>query len=251
MNKSTESKPKGNSANRSDPVSVEDPTPGLFRYYIAAGLAALAVVAIVLGIILRQFAVRDLLNQVEAQNIAMAQQFTNLTWPQFASFVEEASGLGAEALRDHPETANLRQALQEQVDDPAVVGITLYDREGLIVCSTDAAEIGEYRSYAGGFVSATQRWYRERRITTALAHHDTFNAIEGTITNREIASSYVPIEPSGATWPVEGVLQISHDVTHQVQAINHTLRNAMAVIMVILAVLMGLSLLARRRVRGG
>lgn len=249
MNKTTGTSQNGSPVSATSPVSVEDQTPRLFRYYTIAALVALAIVTIVLGIIYRQLAVMNLTNQAESQNVALARRFTNSTWPQFESFVDEASDLSPEELLDHPQTARLRQAILEQIDDPSVfVGVTLYDPEGLIVFSTEDTEIGEYRSEADGFV--TDRWrYWDDRVTTELLHYDTFSAFEGTIHDRELASSYVPIYRDVSPHSVEGVIQVYQDVTPTLQGIKRTQRNAIAGVMITLVLLAGLSLIIQRSPR--
>jgi hypothetical protein len=250
MNKTTGTSQNGSPVSATSPVSVEDQTPRLFRYYTIAALVALAVVTIVLSIILRQLAVKNLTNRAESQNVALARKFANSTWPQFEPFVDEASDLSPEELLDHPQTARLRQAILEQIDDPSVfVGVTLYDPEGLVVFSTEDTEIGEYRSDADGFVFATQWWYRDDRETTELRHYNTFSAFEGTINDRELVSSYVPIYRDGRTGPIEGVIQVYQDVTPALQGIKRTQRNAIAGVMLALVVLAGLSLFIRRSPR--
>ncbi|MCH7480522.1 MAG: EAL domain-containing protein [Chloroflexi bacterium] len=61
-------------------------------------------------------------------------------------------------------------------------------------------------------------------MESKLAHRDTFSAFEGTIEDRYIIESYVPLR-MGATDPIEGVFEVYTDVTSSLEAIKSAQRN--------------------------
>lgn len=201
----------------------------LVRYFSITSLIAFLVVAAVLGVFYRQAAVSDLITLGEWNNVGLTQTFANSLWPEFADFAHEAQGLSGEELRSHPQIARLHQAVLAQMKGLNVIKIKVYNLEGLTIFSTEAAQIGEDKSGNAGFQAA-----RHGVVATELTHRDTFSAFEGTIENRDVISSYVPIFADGE---VQGVFEVYDDVTPLLQRIEGTQRTIILVVVLALAVL--------------
>ncbi|MCI0423785.1 MAG: hybrid sensor histidine kinase/response regulator, partial [Acidobacteria bacterium] len=180
----------------------------LLRFFSITSLIAFIIVTVLLGAFYRQTALTDLIELEESKNVVLAQAFANSLWPQFAPFVTSVSGLNGDELRARPETARLHQAVLAQMKGLSVVKVKVYNLEGLTVFSTEASQIGQDKSANAGFLSA-----RSGRIASELTHRDTFSAFEGTIEDRDVFSSYIPIQRSGSTGTIEGVFELYSDVT--------------------------------------
>ena len=202
----------------------------LLRYFSITSLIAFLIVTGLLGSFYRKTALRDLIEFEENKNVALTQAFSNSLWPQFAPFVTSVSGLRGEELRALPETARLRQAVVAQMDGLSVVKVKIYNLEGLTVFSTEASQIGEDKSTNAGYLSA-----RSGNVASELTHRDTFSAFESTIEDRDVLSSYVPIQPGGPTGPVEGVFELYTDVTSLLERIKLTERNVVVEVSLILS----------------
>jgi PAS domain S-box-containing protein len=129
----------------------------------------------------------------------------------------------------------MREAVLAQMAGLSVVKVKVYDLDGLTVFSTEEAQIGQSKRDNAGFLSA-----RDGVVATELTHRDTFSAFEQTIENRDVISSYVPIQPNGPGTPVEGVFEIYDDVTPLLDHIEQTQRNVIVGVVVVLAVLYGI-----------
>lgn len=209
---------------------VEGQTFRLLRYYSVASLVAFVVVAALLGAFYRQVAVNNLVDLGESKNVALTQVFANSLWPEFAPFVAMASEMSGDELRAYSETARLRQAVLEQIDGLSVLKIKVYDLEGLTVFSTEAAQIGQDKSDNAGYLAA-----RSGQVATELTHRDTFSAFEGEIEDRDVISSYVPIQMNGQRGRIEGVFEVYDDVTPLLESINRTQTNIVLGVTLILA----------------
>jgi hypothetical protein len=186
-------------------TSKPQPFP-LLRYFSITSLVAFVLVAISLVIFYRQIAVAELMVVGESKNAAITQSFSNAIWPEYKTFLSSAASLGPEAIRAHPETARLRQAVLEQTRGLTIVKVKIYDLNGMTVFSSQESQIGEDKSSNPGFIKALNGG-----IASELTHRDTFSAFEGEIENRDVISSYVPIRGSDSR--VEGVFEVYDDVT--------------------------------------
>lgn len=211
----------------------------LVRYFSITSLIAFVIVTIVLGAIYRQAAVQDLLALGESNNTALTQAFANSLWPEFEPLVEESASLEVEEVRNHPRIPTLHERVGEQMDGLNVVKVKVYNLDGLTVFSTEAAQIGEDKSANAGFLTA-----RGGEVATELTHRDTFSAFEGTIENRDLISSYVPIRVDGE---VVAVFEVYEDVTPLLARIGQTQRILIISVVGALALLYGVLFFAVKR----
>jgi putative methionine-R-sulfoxide reductase with GAF domain len=189
----------------------------LLRVFSVTSLIAFVAVAVLLGMFFRRAVLTNLLELEESHNVALTQAFANSLWPQFAPFVASASGLSGDELRAHPETARLHQAVLAQMRGLEVVKVKVYDLNGLTVFSTEAAQIGQDKGTNAGYLAA-----RSGQVASELTHRDTFSAFEGTLEDRDVFSSYIPIRRGDAGGAVEGVFEVYTDVTPLLQRLEQT-----------------------------
>lgn len=195
----------------------------LLRYFSITSLIAFVIVAVLSGWFYRQIVLNNLKEIAENKNVALTQTFSNSLWPRFAPFVESASALGPEELQNHPQIAELRQAVLNQMVGLSVVKVKVYDLNGKTVFSTETRQIGEDKSANAGFLAA-----RSGQVASELTHRDTFSAFEGEIEDRDVFSSYIPIRRGGAAGPIEGVFEVYDDVTPLVNRLNRAQQNIIA-----------------------
>lgn len=204
----------------------------LKRYFSLTSLIAFVIITLLLGAFYRQLALRDLLELQESKNAALTQAFVNSLWPEFAPFVATASTFAPAELAAQPEIPQLHQAVVAQMQGLSVVKVKVYNLDGLTVFSTEAAQIGEDKSSNAGYLAA-----RSGQIASELTHRDTFSAFEGTIEDRDLFSSYVPIRRHGLTGEVEGVLELYDDITPFIQRLERTQRNLVGGVILLLLLL--------------
>lgn len=201
----------------------------LVRYFSITSLAAFVIVVIILGVFYRQLAINDLVALRENNNVALTQAFANSLWSEFEHFVMTASELPPDQLADSPEIDHLRRDVLAQMDGLSIIKIKVYNLDGLTVFSTEAAQIGQDKSDNVGYLSA-----RSGQVATELTHRDTFSAFEGTIEDRDVISSYVPIIRGGE---IKGVFEVYDDVTPLLQRIESTQTHVIAGVILILSIL--------------
>ncbi len=187
----------------------------LVRFFIITSTVAAAAITLVV-VVHRQNEVARLIEFAESQNVALARSFANTIWPRFSSYVISASEVDDDELRARPEMRAIREAVNAVSVGLPVLKVKIYNLEGLTVYSSDPAEIGENKSNNPGFFSAA----REGRPASRLTFRDTLSSFEGTVQDRDLVESYLPIRHRDG--PVEGVFELYTDVTPLLASIKRS-----------------------------
>ena len=106
---------------------------------------------------------------------------------------ELLAGTGQQVIRDR---------VLRQMTGLSVVKIKIYNLDGLTIFSTDERQVGEDRSGNEGFRQA-----RDGLVASAIIYRDKFDAFEGTLSNRNLIYSYVPVRPAAGLAP-EAVFEV-------------------------------------------
>lgn len=212
----------------------------LIRYFTILSMIAFILVAVSLVFFYRRVATNELLEIGESKNVALTQTFSNSIWPGYASYLSSVSNLSADEIRVQPETNQLRLAVLEQMNGLSVIKVKIYNLEGITVFSTQESQIGEDKSENEGFLIALNGG-----LASELTHRDTFSAFEGEIEDRDVISSYIPIQRGDSG--VEGIFEVYDDVTPLLDSISIAQRNiAIGVTLILLLLYITLLLLVRR-----
>jgi two-component system cell cycle sensor histidine kinase PleC len=184
---------------------------------------------------------RLMIEWTEKQNLVLARSFANAVWPRVSSYVASASTLSGDELRASPEAHAFREAVDELTAGLPILKVKVYDLQGLTVYSSQLSEIGENKSHNLGFLTSA----RAGTPASKLTYRDTLSAIPGTVTDRDLVESYLPIR--GATGEVEGVFELYADVTPQVAQINRGTAGFAAALLLSFGLMYGALFLIVRR----
>ncbi|MEA5468316.1 sensor histidine kinase [Spirulina sp. 06S082] len=204
----------------------------LIRYFSIASLTAFSIVIVVLGEFYRQQSIKILIEKGEENNVALAKSFSNTIWSEFSDFVDSTTDLSNEELKSHPETELLRQKILNQMEGLPVVKVKVFSLSGRIIFSTEPKQIGDYKEDYSGFIAA-----RSGQLQTKLGHRETFSAFAERIQDRQLLSSYVPIQRGRNSAEIEGVLELYSDVTPLYTKIGQLQRSVTLVCTLILSIL--------------
>ena len=203
----------------------------LTRNYSIASLIGIALVSITIVYYYQSLAVRALMERESDSNSDIARTIANAFWPKYADFVRQAGAVPPGELAALPVIDQIRQDIQHRVEGLRVVKVKIYDLKGMVVFSTQAAQIGDQRGGNTGFLSA-----RAGRAASEILFRDTFSAFEGSIYDRDLVASYVPARRS-FDQPVEGVFEIYSDVTPLLADIDNGSNQILVIITSLMLVL--------------
>ncbi len=212
----------------------------LVRLFVLTSAAA-AVVIVAVAVFYRKSETDRLIAFAENQNVALARSFANTIWPRFSSYVKSASGLDKEELPTRPEMREINEAVQTISAGLPILKVKIYDLQGLTVYSSKPTEIGEEKiDNPDSFAAA-----RDGRPASKLTYRDAFSSFEGTVQNRDLVESYLPIRQGAG--PVEGVFELYTDVTSLLARIRRSTTNLIVGFLVMFGVVYGSLLLIVRR----
>ncbi len=212
----------------------------LRRYFSLTCAAALVVVTVVLLILYRQNALDELVESAEGQNVTLARSFANILWPHFADYVTSVSEVDGDTLRARPETRELRETLRTLTAGLPVLKVKIYNLNGLTVYSSQPSQIGANKSNNLGFLKSA----REGKPASKLSYRDTFSAFSGTVENRDLVESYLPVW--GRDGEIEAVFELYTDVTPLMARIERRTTRLMLGVMVIFGLFYGVLFLIIR-----
>jgi Diguanylate cyclase, GGDEF domain len=184
----------------------------LTRFFSVTSLLGVAFVTACLLWTYRQITIAQLVQHESRANADLTQAFANAVWQRYRGLVAGAAGRSRESLKSDPSLVQLRADLLRQMKGLSIAKVKIYDVGGLTVFSTDEAQIGEDKSGNAGVVAA-----RAGRVTSQITYREKFDAFEGTLAQRNLIASYVPVRLSVGA-PVEGVFEVYSDVTDLLRA---------------------------------
>ena len=212
----------------------------LVRFFLATG--AIVAAAIVLAFYLyRQSEVERLIELAEHQNVELARSFANTIWPRFSFLLMPSSGPDEDDPLTDPRIRELTEAVKTVTAGLPVLKVKIYTLDGRTAYSSNLVEIGEYKTSNPGFFSAAQ----EGRPASKLTFRDTFSSFEGTVQERDLVESYIPIRRSDG--PVEGVFELYTDVTSLMADIESSTTNLLIGFLPVFGLLYGMLFIAVRR----
>lgn len=167
----------------------------------------------------------SLVSTHEAGHVTLARVFANALWTShFAQLVKQAQAVapcpaaakGPEAQACHatartqlmalPAFGRIDAPVRELMRTTTVFKIKVYDTRGVTVYSSELPQVGEPKADNLGWQGAMAG-----KPTSELVHRNQFSAFEGSVKDRDLIQSYVPV--AAADGGVAGVLEIYSDVT--------------------------------------
>ena len=211
----------------------------LTRYFTVLSLLLMGLAGGVLGHFVHRQESAQLLHMAEARNVATTRVFKNALWNNFSVLIDPSTAADADSLRRIADSLGLHSKAAELMRDSEVVKVKVYNLAGLTVFSSDPKQIGEDKRANPGFAAAVAGG-----VSSELSHRDSFDAFEGTKTDIDVISSYVPIVVDGRG---VGVFEVYQDVTRFVAEVEGTRRMIWLTVFGVLFALYLLQLLVVRR----
>jgi signal transduction histidine kinase len=180
----------------------------LTRNFAIGALVVMATVAAVSVQFDRQLATRQLQETAERHSAALSRTAADIPWRRFAYFVHSAERLEAGKIRSYWQTEDLARDIRDLLAGTEVLKVRLHDARGRTVFSTEEAEIGGDDSGDPGLRTA---FAGETASRLAFVEH--IGSLGGSVTQRWVLSSYVPLRSPVGAGDMTGVVEIHSDVS--------------------------------------
>lgn len=195
----------------------------LLRFYSVTSCIIFIATIVALTLFYRQVTIHWLENFAESGNLSLAQALLNSVHPEFDAYLNGSPGDELEP------PAVLLATVAKMTRNTSVESVKIYNRNGRVVFSTQADEIGASAADAPGFLSASNG-----KFFSGLTIRDSFTSLKADKDN--LMHTYIPIQ-NGPSEPVLGVLEIHADMTHLIRKRDRVLFVTLAGTAVIMALL--------------
>jgi len=203
----------------------------IYRYLSMASAVLLLAALVLIAWFYNQQATRDLIEMTNRHHIAVDRILSNTIWSHYRDHLTAAETMSGGALRAHPKTAEMSHLISKITEGVHILKVKIYSRDGLIVFSTDPADIGGDYSDSTAFIAAAT----EGRSSSELSYKDRFSAFSGELFDRDIVETYLPTVAAGGN--IIGVIELYSDVTDSKKQIDATTIRIVVVLAVIFGVM--------------
>lgn len=185
----------------------------LVRSFSLASALAIVIVCAVLGLVLQDKMMNEMVADAELRNASLARSFANTLGPGLKLFLDSSAGPPRSGLVQSAEFRGLDDYFRLTTEGLDILKIKVFRLDGATVYSSDRAQLWEDRATNPGFQAA-----RGGNAASNLVFKSQFNAFEGLVEDRDLVASYVPIHFAGE---VVGVLEVYSDVTSTVTRVQN------------------------------
>ncbi len=215
----------------------------LSRYFSTVSFILIVLAAGVLGPLYQKLSLQQMQMLAESRNVAMAQTFQNALHGALDALIGNSVGLDSTTLRDSDDLRHLQQQAAELMKGTAVIKIKVYNRIGSTIFSTDPGQIGESKLDNSSFRASIKGV-----VVSELTHRDRIDTFEGTKSDVDVLSSYIPIV--GKDKSIDGVFELYQNVTPFVEQLQRSMWWATAAVVLTFAALYFMQFLVVRRAQG-
>ena len=191
----------------------------LYVRYTLPAFAVIAFCVLGLGLILTlhladEVARQSVLHTAESESQTLTQVFVSEVWDDLERLLPEP-GADIDAARQNPHLRAIDARIRRFTQQTGVVKIKVFNLDGMTMYSSELRQIGEDKSLNSGFVAA-----RHGKIASELSFRGKFNAFDGELHERNLISTYVPVNTGRG---VKAVVEIYIDGTDSLSHTDHNL----------------------------
>jgi two-component system, NarL family, sensor kinase len=218
----------------------------LLRLFFSISVISIVVTTALLTLFYRQLTIQATVNLAQASGMALAQTALISVRPELDDYLATAAHADSRELAAQRLAARLADVVKELMRDSVglVMRVMLFDRQGVVIFSTDRDQIGHSHANNAGFISAING-----RVASNLNYRDIFNHFDSETKTANLMEIYVPVR-AGATESVDAVFESYTDVSPLVAQNQRAVFIVLTGVGLVLLLLNGvLILLVRRALR--
>ncbi len=208
----------------------------LTRTFSITSLLGIVTIVVALGLFYRWVSIDNLKAQATRANSELAQAISNTLRENVNSLLDYEDQGGAHiSLADSLLVKEIDAAVLPRLQGLSVIKIKIFDLHGHTIYSTDHSQIGKDESQGLGVRQALLGVKADK-----MSFREHFIGINGSVSNRHVVASYIPIRSSsaeGEEGPVEGVFEIYTDVTPLVKGVEQTALQVLGIVALLMLAL--------------
>ena len=147
--------------------------------------------------------------------MATTQIFASEVWPEIAPLLPPPDATASE-MRANPALLSIDKRIRLFIRNTDIVKVKIFNLKGLTVYSSEVQQIGDDKSSTSGFTSA-----KGGKAVSELTFRATFKSFDGSVLDRNLVSSYVPVNQEGR---LEGIAEIYTDRTREIAETENQLQ---------------------------
>jgi signal transduction histidine kinase/ActR/RegA family two-component response regulator len=170
-------------------------------------LFAISVALLVTWRVVSQTTQEAVVGTTAVANLAMSEIFASEVWPDVKPLLPQADVTASRA-RENPNLPAVDALVRRFSRNTDIVKVKIFDLKGMTLYSSEARQIGDDKSQTTGYRSA-----RSGSAVSELTFRDSFKGFSGDLSDRNLVSSYVPVNAAGV---LECVAEIYTDRTREI-----------------------------------
>ena len=191
----------------------------LYVRYTLPAFAVIAFCVLGLGLILTLHLAEDtarqsVLHSAETESQTLTRVFVSEVWNDLERLLPEP-GADVDTARQNPHLRAIDARIRHFTKNTGIVKIKVFNLAGMTMYSSEMRQIGENKSGNPGFVAALGG-----KSASELSFRGEFNAFDGELHDRNLVSTYVPVESGSA---VKAVVEIYIDRTDSLMRTDQNL----------------------------
>jgi len=234
-------------------MAIQSNMVKVLRLFLIVGSISVVLTTMLLTLTYRQLTIRATDHLAHASSLALAQTALIGARQELEDYLAAAASGGSRESAAQRLTHRLTEVVKEsaRATPGPVVRAILFDRQGVVIFSTDREQIGQNQGNNAGFISAING-----RVASNLVYRDVFNRLRGNAAANgspfhpvqvpNLMETYVPVRAS-PTQSVDAVFESYIDVSALVAQNQRTALIVLAGAGLVLLLLTGALILVMRR----
>jgi len=209
--------------------TVKKPYFHLLRYFLIVSIFSIIIASFLLGTYFKESSIDKLVILGEDKNTNVARVISNYIWPKYNKQFQQMAMMQPEKMRQQSLIPELQNDIERHIQSTSVIKVKIYNLGGKTLFSTTSDQIGKVKKQSKPLADATRG-----QIVTKLAFRDEFYARNELLTERNVLSTYLPIEQDKK---IAGVIEVYSDVTDLYASISNEYRSVVSFMMIGLMIL--------------
>lgn len=193
----------------------------LLRFFSITSFISILIATALLALFCRQLVIPQTIQLSEVTSQQLAKTLLTSIRPELDYYLASLETVDSRGPVAQALSARLSDLFKDVMREAAIVRVKLYNRQGIVVFSTDRSQIGDNQAKNAGVILAASGG-----VASGLTYRDTVNRFEGATERDDLMETYVPVRAS-STGAIHGVFEIYTDMN---RLVSHNQRTVFTIL---------------------